>query len=86
MFTLIFLEVRRLRAAPTILSRHRSTQRIPSAKNRYADSRGRKVFNFWPEIVCRQEFIPQISRSAVVNAFKYLQKDPVTSQDVPITQ
>jgi len=46
MFTLIFLEVRRLSIAPTVLSRHRPTQRIQWTKNRYADSRDSKVFNF----------------------------------------
>ena len=75
-----WFEVRRLSIAPTVLSRHGPTQRIQWVRCRYADSRGGKAFTFWLEIVCRQDFIPQISRSAVVNAFTYLQNNLVTSQ------
>jgi len=35
------------------------------------------------QIVFRQNFVPQTSRSAVVHAFRYLQNNPVTSQIIP---
>ena len=42
--------------------------------------RGGKAFDFCLEVFRRYDLIPQISRSAVVNAFKRIQNDLVTSQ------
>ena len=69
----------------TALSTHSPTQRIQWIRYRSADSHGDMAFGFWLEIGCLQDLIPQISRSAVISAFKYLQNNLVTSQATPLS-
>ena len=58
-------------------------QQVQRVEYHLADSRGGWALDFWFEIARWQALIPQISRSAVISAFKRLRNDLVTSQVGP---